>query len=250
VNLSASVIYVCKAMWLDVDDCTFGKDGLTITLRRSKTDQEGEGHKPVVGSSIAKEPITAMEMRFTLFDAFNEHMTTLEITRVEDVASPSPFMFKMGLQNSSPEARAILSDQKRSPSQSLELAKLLDADAAKNPSRFNSNSNDVRRLLTVVSFCVASTRPERNDLEVRSSGNCCRDFEIGSLKGGRNDLVQESSRIESRRSVRRIEWHGKRTARARGMGLDCPGQECTSVPRIKKLRALLWCPAVNEGERG
>jgi site-specific recombinase XerD len=26
---------------LDVEDCTFGKDGLTVTLRRSKTDQEG-----------------------------------------------------------------------------------------------------------------------------------------------------------------------------------------------------------------
>jgi site-specific recombinase XerC len=30
---------------LDVDDCTFAKDGLTITLRRSKTDEEGAGRK-------------------------------------------------------------------------------------------------------------------------------------------------------------------------------------------------------------
>src|SRR5690242_14814126 len=28
---------------LDVEDCSFGKDGLTITLRRSKTDQQGAG---------------------------------------------------------------------------------------------------------------------------------------------------------------------------------------------------------------
>ncbi len=28
---------------LDVDDCAFGKDGLTVTLRRSKTDQTGRG---------------------------------------------------------------------------------------------------------------------------------------------------------------------------------------------------------------
>src|ERR1019366_9358662 len=30
---------------LDVDDCVFGKDGLTVTLRRSKVDQEGVGRK-------------------------------------------------------------------------------------------------------------------------------------------------------------------------------------------------------------
>jgi integrase len=30
---------------LDVEDCVFGKDGLTVTLRRSKTDQDGQGRK-------------------------------------------------------------------------------------------------------------------------------------------------------------------------------------------------------------
>jgi integrase len=30
---------------LDVTDCTFSQDGLTVTLRRSKTDQEGVGRK-------------------------------------------------------------------------------------------------------------------------------------------------------------------------------------------------------------
>ena len=30
---------------LDVEDCAFGRDGLTITLRRSKTDQDGQGRK-------------------------------------------------------------------------------------------------------------------------------------------------------------------------------------------------------------
>ena len=30
-----------EVVGLDVDDCTFNKDGLTVTLRRSKTDQAG-----------------------------------------------------------------------------------------------------------------------------------------------------------------------------------------------------------------
>jgi len=30
---------------LDTEDCAFGKDGLTVTLRRSKTDQDGAGRK-------------------------------------------------------------------------------------------------------------------------------------------------------------------------------------------------------------
>jgi hypothetical protein len=30
---------------VDIEDCSFGKDGLTVTLRRSKTDQDGQGRK-------------------------------------------------------------------------------------------------------------------------------------------------------------------------------------------------------------
>jgi site-specific recombinase XerD len=41
---------------LDVEDCTFGKDGLTITLRRSKTDQVGMGRK--VGIPYGSNPET------------------------------------------------------------------------------------------------------------------------------------------------------------------------------------------------
>jgi len=41
---------------LDVEDCTFGKDGLTITLRRSKTDQEGFGRK--IGIPYGSNPST------------------------------------------------------------------------------------------------------------------------------------------------------------------------------------------------
>jgi len=41
---------------LDLEDCTFGKDGLTITLRRSKTDQEGAGRK--VGIPYGSNPET------------------------------------------------------------------------------------------------------------------------------------------------------------------------------------------------
>jgi integrase len=41
---------------LDVEDCQFSNDGLTITLRRSKTDQEGQGRK--VGIPYGSNPET------------------------------------------------------------------------------------------------------------------------------------------------------------------------------------------------
>jgi site-specific recombinase XerD len=41
---------------LTVDDCAFGKDGLTVTLRRSKTDQAGAGRK--VGIPYGSNPET------------------------------------------------------------------------------------------------------------------------------------------------------------------------------------------------
>jgi site-specific recombinase XerD len=41
---------------LDVGDCEFGKDGLTITLRRSKTDQDGAGRK--IGIPYGSNPET------------------------------------------------------------------------------------------------------------------------------------------------------------------------------------------------
>jgi site-specific recombinase XerD len=41
---------------LDVEDCIFGKDGLTVTLRRSKTDQEGQGRK--IGIPYGSNPET------------------------------------------------------------------------------------------------------------------------------------------------------------------------------------------------
>ncbi len=41
---------------LDIEDCTFGKDGLTITLRRSKTDQDGVGRK--IGIPYGANPET------------------------------------------------------------------------------------------------------------------------------------------------------------------------------------------------
>jgi len=41
---------------LDVEDCAFGKDGLTVTLRRSKTDQEGQGRK--IGIPYGSNPET------------------------------------------------------------------------------------------------------------------------------------------------------------------------------------------------
>ena len=41
---------------LDAEDCAFGKDGLTVTLRRSKTDQEGRGRK--IGIPYGANPDT------------------------------------------------------------------------------------------------------------------------------------------------------------------------------------------------
>jgi integrase len=41
---------------LDVEDCAFSKDGLTITLRRSKTDQQGAGRK--IGIPYGSNPDT------------------------------------------------------------------------------------------------------------------------------------------------------------------------------------------------
>ena len=41
---------------LDVEDCAFGKDGLTVTLRRSKTDQQGAGRK--IGIPYGANPET------------------------------------------------------------------------------------------------------------------------------------------------------------------------------------------------
>ena len=41
---------------LDVEDCAFGKDGLTVTLRRSKTDQAGAGRK--IGIPYGSNPDT------------------------------------------------------------------------------------------------------------------------------------------------------------------------------------------------
>jgi hypothetical protein len=41
---------------LDIEDCAFGKDGLTVTLRRSKTDQTGEGRR--IGIPYGSNPET------------------------------------------------------------------------------------------------------------------------------------------------------------------------------------------------
>ena len=45
-----------EVVGLDVGDCGFGKDGLTVTLRRSKTDQRGEGRK--IGIPYGSNPDT------------------------------------------------------------------------------------------------------------------------------------------------------------------------------------------------
>ena len=48
---------------LDFEDCAFGKDGLTVTLRRSKTDQDGLGRKIGIpyGSNPETCPVRTMQ---------------------------------------------------------------------------------------------------------------------------------------------------------------------------------------------
>ncbi|MGO4884679.1 MAG: site-specific integrase [Bryobacteraceae bacterium] len=48
---------------LNVDDCAFGNDGLTVTLRRSKTDQIGAGRKVGIpyGSNPETCPVRTMQ---------------------------------------------------------------------------------------------------------------------------------------------------------------------------------------------
>ena len=45
-----------EVVGLNVDDCVFGKDGLTVTLRRSKTDQDCQGRK--IGVPYGSNPET------------------------------------------------------------------------------------------------------------------------------------------------------------------------------------------------
>lgn len=45
-----------EVVGLEIEDCAFGKDGLTVTLRRSKTDQDGAGRK--IGVPYGSNPDT------------------------------------------------------------------------------------------------------------------------------------------------------------------------------------------------
>jgi hypothetical protein len=109
--------------WHTVNDSTCP---IQLVKAGVRTEEYLTGYNAVVGAFAAKEPITALEMRFALYDVFDEHIVTLETTWVEDVASPGSFMFK----NNSPVTT------QRAP-------KLL---------LFRADPNDVERLLTVISF--------------------------------------------------------------------------------------------------
>jgi integrase len=52
----ASAFRRSELVRLDSEDCTFTKDGLTVTLRHSKTDQEGAGRK--IGIPYGSNPET------------------------------------------------------------------------------------------------------------------------------------------------------------------------------------------------
>ena len=68
---------------LDIEDCAFGKDGLTVTLRRSKTDQDGTGRKIGIpyGSNPETCPVRTIQAWIelaalssgALFPAINRH---------------------------------------------------------------------------------------------------------------------------------------------------------------------------------
>jgi integrase len=83
----------------DVEDCSFGRDGLTVMLRRSKTDQTGEGRKIGIpyGSNPDTCPIRVLQTWLEqagvttgpLFRAVNRHgqlqperLTALTVARV------------------------------------------------------------------------------------------------------------------------------------------------------------------------
>ena len=53
-----------EVVGLDVEDCSFGKDGLTVMLRRSKTDQDGQGRKIGIpyGSNPETCPVRVLQM--------------------------------------------------------------------------------------------------------------------------------------------------------------------------------------------
>jgi integrase len=72
---------------LNLEDCAFGKDGLVVTLRRSKTDQDGEGRKIGIpyGANPDTCPIRSVQVWIEasgltggpLFRAVNRHAQTL-----------------------------------------------------------------------------------------------------------------------------------------------------------------------------
>jgi site-specific recombinase XerD len=72
---------------LDVENCAFGKDGLTVTLRRSKTDQEGKGRKVGIpyGANPETCPVRVLQEWIeqagvtsgTLFRSINRHARVL-----------------------------------------------------------------------------------------------------------------------------------------------------------------------------
>lgn len=84
---------------LDIDDCTFGKDGLVVMLRRSKTDQTWEGRKVGIpyGSNPETCPVRTMQAWIEhagisagpLFRSINRHgkiqagrLSGIDVTRV------------------------------------------------------------------------------------------------------------------------------------------------------------------------
>jgi len=84
---------------LDIADCAFGKDGLTVTLRRSKTDQDGAGRKIGIpyGSNPETCPVRTIQawieqaalLGGALFRAINRHgqvqagrLSGIEVARV------------------------------------------------------------------------------------------------------------------------------------------------------------------------
>src|SRR5260370_42337149 len=83
-----------RRSWHTMNDITcpiqLVKAGARTEQRIGTTNLE---YKPIVESFVAKEPIAAMEMRFVLYDVFIEHIVTLEVSRVEDVAGSWLFIF-------------------------------------------------------------------------------------------------------------------------------------------------------------
>ena len=75
-----------RRSWITLNDSTCPLELSNVGITTAKFD-EFQG----VGSAKTKEPITAFEIRFLLFDIFGEHLTALRLREVVDLAQSDEY---------------------------------------------------------------------------------------------------------------------------------------------------------------